>query len=65
VRQCELEYQRARWPYGSPAALERRLAAGRLYVHVRWLGDRPEWTAHKHYWRFEHLRAAGEQLGLI
>jgi aminoglycoside phosphotransferase (APT) family kinase protein len=65
VRQCELEYQRARWPHGSPTAFERRLAAARLYVHFRWLGDRPEWTTHKHYWRFEHLRSAGEQLGLI
>jgi hypothetical protein len=35
-------------------------------MHFRWLGDRPEWTTHKNsFWRFEHLRSAGEQLGLI
>jgi aminoglycoside phosphotransferase (APT) family kinase protein len=65
VQQCELEYQRARWPHGTPAAFEQRLTAARLYMHFRWLGDRPEWTAHKRYWRFEPLRRAGEQLGLI
>jgi hypothetical protein len=65
VQQCELEYQEARWPHGSPTAFEWRLAAARLYVHFRWLGDRPEWTVHKYRWRFEHLRSAGERLGLI
>jgi aminoglycoside phosphotransferase (APT) family kinase protein len=66
VRQCELEYQRARWPYGAPAAFVQRQAAAQLYMHFRWLGDRPEWTTHKNsFWRFEHLRSAGEQLGLI
>jgi aminoglycoside phosphotransferase (APT) family kinase protein len=66
VQHCELEYQRARWPHGAPAAFERRLTAARLYMQFRWLGDRPEWTTHKsHLWRFEQLRSAGEQLGLI
>jgi aminoglycoside phosphotransferase (APT) family kinase protein len=66
VRQCELEYQRVRWPHGSPATFAQKLAAARLYMHFRWLGDRPEWTTHKNYlWRFEQLRSAGEQLGLI
>jgi hypothetical protein len=27
VEQCELEYQRARWPEGPPTGFERRLAA--------------------------------------
>jgi Phosphotransferase enzyme family len=65
VRACELAYQQARWPHGSPAAFTQRLAAARLYMHFRWLGDRPEWTTRKQSWRFEHLRSAGEQLGLI
>jgi hypothetical protein len=66
VRQCQLEYQRARWPVGSPADFERTLAAARLYLHFRWLGDRPEWTApDSHLWRFEELRSAGAQLGVI
>ncbi len=66
VRECELEYQRARWPEGSPADFERRLAAARLYLPFRWLGDRPDWTTHETaLWRFEQLRSAGERLGLI
>jgi aminoglycoside phosphotransferase (APT) family kinase protein len=66
VRQCELEYQRARWPEGSPADFERTLAAARLYLHFRWLGDRPEsTTAEYHLWRFEELRSASERLGII
>src|SRR5260370_3625523 len=45
IEQCELEYQRARWPKGSPANLGRLLGAARLYTQFRWLGDRPSWTA--------------------
>ena len=65
VRECESAYQQARWPDGAPAAFAQRLAAARLYMHFRWLGDRPEWTTHQQYWRFKYLRAVGEQLGLI
>jgi hypothetical protein len=66
ARQCELEYQQARWPEGSPADFERTLTAARLYLHFRWLGDRPESTAAEHHlWRFEDLRCASEQLGLM
>jgi aminoglycoside phosphotransferase (APT) family kinase protein len=65
VRECERAYQQARWPHGAPAAFAQRLAAARLYMHFRWLGDRPEWTTRQQYWRFEHLRSAGEQVGLI
>ena len=66
MRECELAYQQARWPDGAPAAFAQRLAAARLYMHLRWLGDRPVWTTHKNYlWRFDHLRSLGEQLGLI
>jgi len=65
-RQCELEYQRARWPAGSPGDFERRLYAAQIYLCFRWLGDRPYWTSHPSYlhW-FEQLRSAGERLGLI
>jgi aminoglycoside phosphotransferase (APT) family kinase protein len=66
VRQCEAEYRRARWPGGAPAGWERVLAAARLYLHFRWLGDSPVATAHPEArWRFEALRAAGEQAGVI
>jgi hypothetical protein len=65
-RQCELEYQRARWPAGSPGNFEQRLCAARIYLCFRWLGDRPNWTSHPSYrhW-FEQLRSLGERLGLI
>jgi hypothetical protein len=36
-RRCELEYQRARWPEGSPPDFERRLCSARLYLQFRWL----------------------------
>ena len=64
--QCEIEYQQARWPTGSPGDFERKLCAARIYLCFRWLGDRPNWTSHPSYlhW-FEQLRSAGECLGLI
>jgi hypothetical protein len=70
ARECEREYQRARWPAGPPADFERRLDLARLYWDLRWLGDRPEWTTNeralrKSRWRFKHLRSTGRRLGLI
>jgi hypothetical protein len=77
VRQCELEYQRVRWPNGPPADFQRRLSSARLYLQFRWLCDdftskgtgreRPKWS---HEWtdfldRLEPLRSLGECLGLI
>ncbi len=62
VREMELEYQRARWPDGAPAEFARTLAAARLYLIFRWLGDRPEWTTGEEcHWRFEQLRLAIER----
>ena len=64
--ECEREYKLARWPKGSPAESDWRLAAARLYLAFRWLGDRAAWTTDKTLgWRFEQLRSAGERLGLI
>jgi hypothetical protein len=66
ARQCEVEYQRVRWPEGSPADFERRLSAARLYLSFRWLGDQANWTTHsRQLHRFAQLRSAGERLGLI
>ena len=66
VRQCELEYRRARWPQGAPADFERLVDAARLYWQSRWLGERPELTQHDDIlWRFEQMRFAGEALGLV
>lgn len=66
ARQCNLEYQRARWPDGPPADFDAVLGAARLYWSLRWLGDRPEWTVHgSSRWYFEQLRAEGERAGLL
>lgn len=66
VRQLERDYQQARWPAGVPSHFAQTLAAARLYLQLRWLGDRPSWTSdERESWRFDQLRSAGEQLGLI
>jgi thiamine kinase-like enzyme len=66
VNAAKAEYQRARWPEGTPADFEHKLHAAQLYWHFRWPGDRPEWTTkEKDIWRFEEIRLLGERLGLI
>ena len=66
ARQCEREYQRVRWPDGTPADFKQRLDAARIYLHFRWLGERREKAvSEKNLWRYEHLRAAANTLGLI
>jgi len=66
VRQCVREYLRSRWPDGAPAGFARTLDAARIYLHFRWLGERPDWTVReKSFWRYDHLRAAAERLGLL
>src|SRR5262245_38698115 len=65
VRQCEDHYRRTRRPDGAAAEFKRTLAAARMYVQFRWLGDRPEKTLReKTLWRYSHLRAAAKKLGL-
>jgi hypothetical protein len=66
LRQCEDNYQRARWPDGGPGGFKRTVLAARVYLQFRWLGDRPEKALReKTFWRYEHLHDAGKQLGLI
>lgn len=66
VRQCEVEYQRARWPHSPPSDFMRSLTVARLYGQFRWLGDRPEWTTHRDSLEgFEQLRLEAERLGII
>lgn len=66
VEGAQQAYAAARWPDGAPAEFPRILSAARLHLHFRWLGDRPRWTqAQRSEWRFEQLRRAGEQGGLI
>jgi len=64
VTECELAYQQARWPDGIPAGSGCMLDAARIYMHLRWLGDRPSWTMQS-LQRFEKLRLIGEKCGLI
>ena len=54
ARQCEREYQRARWPDGTPADFKRRLDAARMYLHFRWLGERSERAvSERNPWRYQ------------
>jgi aminoglycoside phosphotransferase (APT) family kinase protein len=55
---CAREYARARWPVGAPDQFPARLAAARIYLHFRWLGDHPaSTTSDRLAWRFADLRA--------
>ena len=67
IEQCELAYRTARWPQGSPQyETGRTLAVARVYLHLRWLGNRPERTnSCNERWRFEALRSLGEQMGVL
>lgn len=63
---CIDEYRRARWGTNSPTDFEERFQAAEMYLHMRWLGDRPEKTMlRKSSWRFERLHELGRELGLI
>lgn len=63
---CEAAYATARWPGGTPQDFQRRLDAARLYLQLRWLGDRPEWTLSERLRpRFAAARLLGERLGLL
>ncbi len=44
VRKCQRQYVQERWPQNPPAAFKVTLEAARMYLHFRWLGERPEWT---------------------
>jgi len=66
TREAELAYRLARWPEGAPGDLDEVMAAARLYVGFRWLGDNRRWTVAQYSrWRFGYLQRIGEQLGLI
>jgi hypothetical protein len=66
VRLCEREYPRARWPEGTPSHFERAFDAAKIYLHLRWLGERPDWTLReKSFWRFDHLYQTAKRMGLL
>ena len=62
---CARAYRQARWPGGDRPGFGPRMAAARLYLHLRWLGDRQEWTLSPEYrWRFERLGVLARRLGI-
>lgn len=63
---CETAYTHARWPSGTPAGFQQRLEAARLFLQLRWLGDRQEWTLHESLRpRFAQAELHGSRLGLL
>jgi len=66
VRQGERAYQHPRWREVAAAQFDHTLEAARVYLHFRWLGERPEKAlSEKNRWRYHHLQAAANSLGLI
>jgi hypothetical protein len=66
VQECELEYQRTRWPERVPEDFNQILRLAHLYQQFLWLGDRPVRTVDENQaWRFDRLRTEGERMGLI
>jgi hypothetical protein len=65
---CIESYRKAHWrgPRDVPGSFDETLDAACLYLHFRWLGERPEWTGKpSNHWRFERLRQFAEQRGLL
>lgn len=66
TKECAEAYAQARWSQSPSGTFEHRLTVARLYLHLRWLGDRSSWTlSESHRWRFDKLRLVGERLRLI
>ncbi len=67
TRQCESAYREARWPAGPPPEHRARLSMARIYIQLRWLGDRNEFIRVGDSglrWRFAALQALGRDLAL-
>lgn len=63
---CELEYQRSRWPQGSPCHFETTLSAARLVLYLDEIKNLPSWTDRRERLIFgREMRSLGERLGLI
>jgi thiamine kinase-like enzyme len=64
IARLEREYQRARWPEGTPEGFQRCLCAARIYLQLRWLGDQqarlPEYACY-----LDALRRHAEEMELI
>jgi len=65
-RWCELEYQRSRWPQGSPEDFDRILNAARLVLYLDEIRNVPGWTDNNERLIFNwEMLSLGERLGLI
>ena len=63
---CERAYQDAYWRSGPPSTFLQRLTVARVYLLLRFLGERPEWTIHESSSSlFAELREAAERLAVI
>jgi len=66
VRKCERAYVHARWPEGAPGSFRCTLDAAKIYLHFRWLGERPDWTVReKTLSRYDDLYATAKRLALL
>lgn len=66
LRAAEEAYCLARWPDGPPATFGTTLAAARVFVLLRLLGEAPDWpTRQERDARVERLRPLAERLKLI
>ena len=63
---CELEYQRSRWPQGSPDDFETVLKGARLTLYLDEIRNVPNWTDRGERLTFgQEMRSLSEVLGLI
>ena len=66
IEECELEYQRTRWPEGPPVDFRLTLDVARSYWHLRYLGCSSHLKMSKgNKRRLEQLRVVAERWGLI
>jgi hypothetical protein len=64
--ECQEAYVDARWDGEPPGGFERALALSSLYLQLRWLGDRAEWTRDERApERYQRLRVIGNRLDLL
>lgn len=65
AQSCDVEYQRSRWPQGSPDDFEAALGAARLVLYFDELRKLPKWSADERLIFSQEMRSLGEGLGLI
>ena len=67
IAPCVCAYQSARWPApaSAPPNFSETFDLARLYLHLRWLGDRPDWTTPEHlHERAPFLRTLAHRLAI-